>query len=274
MKVLLWVWAIVFATLSAHAAPPPHLAKPAKRIITLAPHLTELAYSVGAGDAIVGVGRYSNYPVAALKKPIVGDAFSLSLESIIKLKPDLVLAWQGGGRPADLARLRQLGVVVWEVKIERLNDIPLVLAQIGQLTGRTGIAQQQVWQFNARLKKLKQTRKGPPKVFLQIGQAPLYTIGKSQILHEVITLCGGQNIFAHLSQAAPQVSLEAVIKAKPDVIVFLGNTQAAQDRQPWLRWQTIPAVKANRFVGLDADSASRPSVRILDAAAQLCQAMP
>lgn len=255
----------------AHAAALPLLKKPAQRIITLAPNLTELVFAANLQNRLVGVSRFSDYPAAAQSLPVVGDAFSMSLESIVKLKPDLILTWQDGTRAADLAKLRQLKIPVWEVSVTRLEDISLRLRELAKLT-KTSETLQIVSQIENRLNVLKNLPPlaKRPRVFMQLSEKPIYTVGQKQILNQVISLCGGDNIFANQTLAAPQVTLESVIRYRPEIMVFATKQTLAEVSQPWQNWPQIPAVIHEAFINLPADAAARPGIRTLDAAEALC----
>ena len=254
---------------------PDAAAGPAQRIITLAPHLTELVYSAGAGDRIVGVVEYSDFPPAALEQPRIGDAFRLDYETITELMPDLVLAWTSG-TPADVQeRLRDMGLRVVSLDATSLDSVGRELSRIGKLTGTQSIADAAAAAFDARLQTLRAQHAADTTVdvFYQIAAQPLFTITARHVINDAIEVCGGRNIFADIPGVSPAISLESVIAAEPDVIVAgkdaIPGGEAALRKQ-WADWTSIPAVRNDLVVTVDADRMHRTTLRILDAVEQLC----
>ncbi|HET9679563.1 MAG TPA: cobalamin-binding protein, partial [Gammaproteobacteria bacterium] len=196
------------------------LEKPAERVISLAPHLTEQVYAAGAGNTLVAVSSYSDYPVEAKSLPEVGDAFRVDMEQIVALKPDLVLAWASGTPTAAIQQMRALGFSVAVFEPQSLQDIATNLVTIGRLTGNEASAQQAAKDFFKRLADLRQqyADKTPVRVFFEISARPLFTINGDHFINDVLTLCGGTNIFADLTTLAPAVSMEAVLARDPQAI--------------------------------------------------------
>lgn len=250
---------------------------PASRIITLSPHLTELVFTAGAGDRLVGVVEYSDYPDAALGLARVGDAFRLDFEAIAELSPDLVLAWESG-TPRDVrGRLRDMGIRVVSLDAAGLDSIAAQLVSIGSLAGTSAIADTAAAAYRERLGHLRRRYADAAilRVFYQISMQPLFTISGAHVISEAIEVCGGRNVFAEVRNLSPAVSLEAVIAARPDVIVA-GDDNSAKDareklRAQWSGWTSIPAVRTDSLYIVDADLMHRPTTRILDAVADLCR---
>ncbi|WP_296831988.1 cobalamin-binding protein [Thiomicrospira sp.] len=261
---------LLFTSWAAQAEPT------AKRIISLAPSLTELVYSAGAGDQLVGVVNYSDYPEAALSVPIVGSYNALNFEVIMQLKPDLVLAWQSGNRPQDLDRLKRLGLNLLIRDTQRLDDIANLIEEIGRLSQQTQTASAEANRLRQQLNQLRTRYQHAPKVrvFYQVWHQPTITINGEQFISQAIEVCGGQNVFADLSALAPHVNREAVIQKNPDMIL-LGGLDHVQ--QKWLEdWQKIPQLKAvqnDHIYPLNADHFQRPTARLIDALDNLCQLM-
>jgi iron complex transport system substrate-binding protein len=250
------------------------LPRHAQRIISLAPHATENLFAAGAGHLLVGAVEYSNYPPAAQNLPIVGNHIRPDLEAIVALKPDLVVAWQSGNADGMLKKLRSLGLKVYQTQPEHLDDIPANIEKLGQLAGTTTVARQSATVFRQRLRGLRKTfsARPPVKVFYQAWHQPLMTIGGSQIINEVIQLCGGRNVFANLSTKAPNVSREAVIAADPEAIIASGMGNAPPiGLTDWHTWQTVRAVQRNNLFAVPADLMQRPTPRLLEGTEQLCQ---
>ena len=239
------------------------------RIVTLAPHLTEMVYTVGAGDALVGVVAYSDYPEQALSLPVIGDAFRIDPERLAAVEPNLILAWQGGNPDAVIEQLISRGYEVALLPANNLIDIAKNIIEIGRLTKRPESAGKVAGQFLAKLDRLQLTHgaRSSLKVFYQISLQPLYTIGGGHPISEMIALCGGKNLFDDLDQLAPVVSLEDVLSRNPDVII--AGDDGAQLEQ-WLRWGELSAVANENLFAVDASLVTRPSTRMLQGAEQIC----
>ncbi|HEC20554.1 MAG TPA: cobalamin-binding protein [Gammaproteobacteria bacterium] len=250
------------------------LAKPAQRIISLAPHVTELLYAAGAGNRLVGAVEYSDYPEAAKSLPRVGSYNAVDLERIIALKPDLVVVWQSGTLKGSVQKLRQMGVPVFASEPQTLEDIAQNLRRLGQLAGTDKTASAAAERFLTGLNRLR-ARYGhsePVSVFYQVWQQPLMTIGGRHMISQVIELCGGRNIFAGLSALAPRVSLESVLAKNPQVIVGGGVTENnPQWKEYWQQWPQIRAVKNSHVYSVNPDLLQRQTPRILLGAEVLCE---
>lgn len=244
------------------------------RIVTLAPHLAELVCAAGACDKLVGVVRFTDYPAEAAARPKVGDAINLNYEQILALRPDLVLSWDGGTSPQVVARLRELNLLVVPIQIRTLNDVAGALARVGQLAGSKTAAGLAVSLYYRRLDALRKAnrRKSRLKVMYQIELGPIYTISARSPINEAISLCGGDNVFARLPQIAPTVSLEAVVAADPDVVVFSQQDDVAKIRAFWAQWPQARAPRANNLFTVDSNLLDRQSPRMLGGVEQLCLA--
>jgi len=250
------------------------LPAPARRIVSLAPHATELLFAAGAGGRLVGAVEYSDYPEAAKRVPRVGGYSNPDLERIVALKPDLVLVWQSGNAAATVSRLEALGLKVYQSQPDRLEDIPASIEKLGRLAGSEAEARRAAADFRQRLAALrKQYSPRPPvAMFYQAWHQPLLTVGGSQIISDVIRLCGGANIFAGLAAKAPSVSVEAVLAADPEAIVASGmghDTPIGLD--DWQQWKRMKAVARGNLFPISADLMQRPTPRLLDGAEQLCR---
>lgn len=248
------------------------LAQPAKTIITLSPHLTELAFAAGAGPQLIAAAEYSNYPAAAAELPRVGDAFRLDLERIMSLQPDLVIAWQSGNPALAVNRLQELGLDTWVIEIRQPEEIASTLEQIGAAAGQIEAGQEAARQVRQRLADIRQSGAGKPGVsyFYQVAEQPLFTLNGEHLISQSLALCGGENIFATESVLAPQISLESVIVRDP-AVVFAGVIEAQPDPLAgWQQWPKLQAVKNQRLYTLPADQISRATPRMLDAIATAC----
>ncbi|MCW8917379.1 MAG: cobalamin-binding protein [Gammaproteobacteria bacterium] len=246
---------------------------PAQRIISLAPHVTEQLYAIGAGERIVGAVDYSDYPEAAKRVPRVGGYSRLDLEQILALKPDLVIGWQGGNNSQQLERLEALGLRLYRSEPRRLDDIASGMERLGLLTGNEHDANDQATQFRQRVEQLRHAAQGraPRTLFYQIWDRPLMTVNGEHLINEVITLCGGRNIFAALPLPTPKVSTEAVIAADPEVIIASGmGAERPEWLDEWRQWPQLRAVKGERLYVIDPNLIQRATPRLLDGVAQMC----
>jgi iron complex transport system substrate-binding protein len=245
------------------------------RIVTLAPHLTELVFAAGAGADIVGVVRYSDFPAVAQDIPLIGDAIRVDYERVVELAPDLILSWKSG-TPDEVSRyLRGIGFRVLELESQRLIDIPAQIEQLGDLAGTADVANATAANLRAQLGKLRDQNSGlaPVSVFLQISASPFFTVTAKHILNDAIELCGGRNIFAELDGLAPMVSLEAVIDANPAAILVVIPDPDAPWQDMWSAWSQLDAVAGGHVYSVDADLVSRAGPRMIDGAAQICSAL-
>lgn len=250
------------------------LKAPAKRIVSLAPHLTENLFAAGAGPALVGAVDYSDYPAAAKSLPRVGGYSRLDLEAIVALKPDLVIGWQSGNAPAALERLKTLGIPVFVSQTNRIEDIAPLLEQLGTLSGNSASASKAARSFRQRLASLHQqySQRPPVRVFYQVWKAPLTTVGEPQIISDAIRLCGGVNVFGQLKQMAPHVSHEAVLAANPEAIIASGMGESRpQWLDDWRQWTMLTAVKRQNLFFIPPDLIQRHTPRLLDGTERLCQ---
>ena len=245
-----------------------------ERIISLAPHITELVYSAGAGEKLVGVVEYSDYPIAARKLPIVGNSATINIESIIKLSPDLIIAWESGNRVQDIERLRSLGFKVWKTEIHQLEDIPNFIKTIGEKAGTIKKAQIKSSELLNTLNKTKQQYANQTVInaFYEIWHQPLMTMNGQQFISLALETCQANNIFADLPLLASEVNLESIIQRDPQVIL-LGGESAFQEswHQDWLRYTELKAIKNQQIYKLDNDKYQRPTARLIEVLPELCK---
>ncbi len=270
MRVLLWLVASVLLCACEPAPPaaPAALGQP-ERIISLAPHLTELAFAAGAGGQLVGVVAHSDFPAEARYIASIGDAFSLDYERIAALDPDLVLAWDGGTPAAVQERLISMGYRVLPVSIRTLDEVPARLLELATLAGNPDLAASRATRYRKRLRALarKYQESTPVSVFYQISLEPLYTVGGNHFISELIGLCGGQNIFADLEPLAAAVTHEAVLARSPG-LVLVGAPWLTPTRELWDR--LAESAGGIAVAGIDADLVTRPGLRLAEGAEQIC----
>ena len=250
------------------------LAQPAKRIITLAPHIVELLYAAGAGDRIVGAVEYSYFPEAAKSIPRIGDSAQLDLERIVAMKPDLIIVWQHGNAQRQLDRLLSLGVPVYYNEPRSLDDIARSIEQFGKLAGSEVVAQPAASEFLRREAELRARywRLASVKVFYQIWDKPLMTVNGEHIISDMMRLCGGENVFAGLKQRVPVISTEAVLTANPEAISGASAEVGATGKlDNWKKWPSLLAVSRNNLFVIDGDLISRHTPRMLEGARIMCE---
>lgn len=247
--------------------------RPPQRIISLAPHLTELLFAVGAGAQVVGADTASTYPDAAKALPRVGDYSRVNFERVLALKPDLVIVWRGGTRAADIHGLEKLGVPVMHAQAVRLSDVARLLRLLGQVSGHAQEGEAAAEDYSERLRALqvRDRQKPPLRVFYQVWDRPLITVGGPHWISEALALCGARNVFAALRGASPVVSREAVLRSAPALIV--SGRDAPDASRQWQRFVSLPAVKNRAFVRVNADLLHRPTPRLVDGVAELCAAL-
>jgi iron complex transport system substrate-binding protein len=252
------------------------LARPAQRIVSLAPHITEQLFAIGAGARIVGAVSYSDYPPEAKNIPRVGDNRAIDIERLLATKPDLVVAWFHGNAVRQLEQLKSLGLTIYYNQPKALEDVGSSLERLGVLTGNVPQANAAAHRFRERIRTLRERYSAlePVPVFYEIWHRPLYTINGEQLISDAIRLCGGTNIFAKLPVLAPTVTHEAVLKADPLAIVASGmGGKRPEWLDEWKAWPDLQAVKLGNLFALDSDLMNRHGPRIADGAQQLCVAL-
>lgn len=249
------------------------LARPAQRVISMAPHVTELLFAAGGGVRIIGAMNYSDYPAEARSIPLIGSTSQIDLERVVALKPDLLIVWQSGNTARQIAQLQSLGIPVFHSEPRKLETVATSLERFGRLLGTEPQAQAAAARLRAKVAELNKRygSRPPVPVFYQAWDNPVYTLNGDQIASDAIRLCGGRNVFGALKTIAPQVSVEAVLQLDPEVIVG-GKLYTPQDRglSIWQPYQGMTAVKRKNLFTLDEELLTRPGPRIVDGAATLC----
>jgi iron complex transport system substrate-binding protein len=258
---------VLLALLAGAAAPP-------QRIVSLAPHLTELAFTAGAGDRIVATVEYSDHPAAARTIPRIGDAFRVDLERLVALHPDAVLVWESGNPAPTIERIRALKLPVVAFRTQRLEHVATALREIGRLAGTSEVAERAAADYERRIQELRDgyRNRTPLRVFIEVDDRPLYTVNGKQIISEIVELCGGRNVFADLNELAPAIGIEAVIAANPQAIISTDDTvpDAAAE---WSRWRHIEAVRTGNVYTLRSDDIARATTRLTVAAEAVCRTL-
>lgn len=250
------------------------LTQPARRIVSLSPHITENLFAIGAGNRVVGTVEFSNYPEEAKKIRQIGGYEKIDLEAVAALRPDLVVAWASGNSASHVAKLRAIGLPVVVTETRRIEDVPADLERLGALSGTSVAARAAAARFRDRLAALRARYAGQPKVgvFYQVWNQPLMTVGGGQIISDAIRLCGGENVFAALKPMAAAVTVEAVLAADPEAIVASGMGDARPEwLDEWRRWPALTAVARDNLFFVHPDHLQRHTPRILDGIERLCQ---
>ncbi|WP_337920601.1 vitamin B12 ABC transporter substrate-binding protein BtuF [Vibrio cholerae] len=243
----------------------------AERIISLAPHATEIAYAAGLGDKLVAVSEYSDYPPQALELERVANHQTINIEKILTLKPDLIIAWPAGNPPRELAKLRQLGFTIYDSQTKTLDEIADNIEALSHYSANPEVGQKAAHDFRQRLQDLRTqyASNQPIRYFYQLSEKPIITLAQGHWPSEVFSLCGGVNIFADSEVPYPQVSIEQVLVKQPQVIFT--SEHAIANGHMWRAWQAeLNAVQNDQVWALNADWLNRPTPRTLDAVEQVC----
>ncbi|MEW5838690.1 MAG: cobalamin-binding protein [Pseudomonadota bacterium] len=247
------------------------LAQPANRIVSLAPHLTEMAFAIGAGGQLVGAVSYSDFPPEARALPSLGNYNQPDLEKLLALKPDLALAWQSGASPALLDKLAKLGIPAWVSRSEHLADIPAELRGIGLLSGHAAEGKKAADAFEHELESIWQehAHSRPLRGFYQIWPQPLLTVSDNHFIAEAMRYCAIENIVGQANNLTPTWSEEEVVRARPELIL---TSPPSRDFTRWQRWPQLPAVKNQALIVLPPDVLARPGPRLIQGVRALCAA--
>jgi ABC-type Fe3+-hydroxamate transport system substrate-binding protein len=273
MAAALLVWSVAAASAPAIAVNDDNgqhlvLAAPARRIITLAPSLTELAFVAGAGDRVVAVSAWSDYPRAALRLPQVADAAGVSLEALLELRPDLVIAWKSGNREIDIKRIAAFGIPVLVLEVAHLADISRAVRAIGTLAGSDQKASAAAMKIDDTLASLRTANQGKRRVtvFFEISRLPLMTVNRHHAIDEVISLCGGENIFRSKELLVFSPTMEELVRLQPQVILFPANQAVA----PATDYRGLQAWANQRIYRVSADALLRTGPRMVEGAVDVC----
>lgn len=255
---------VAWAGLAGAATPP--------RVITLAPSATELVYAAGAGADIVGTVLHSDYPPAAREIPRIGDGIQASEESVLALRPTLVVAWYPTDATRALAqRLLTLDTPLIYANPKSLDDIPTLIRQLGERLGTRAQADAAADALQQRIDHLRPAQPPAQTVFIEVSTDPLYTLGHDPLVNDLLDRCGGINLYANSRVAAPQVSVESVLHLNPQVLImspYGRDTLAARTR--WWSDHGLAAARQGRIYAIDPDWLHRPGPRLVDAAEAIC----
>jgi len=282
----LLAWLVIVWTAPLHASPAVEvtddggltvqLAQPAQRIVSLAPHLTENLFAIGAGQQVVGAVSFSDHPQAAKRIPRVGGYSRVDIERILALKPDLVVAWRSGNDPAQVERLRGFGIPVYTSESRTFNAIADTLMKLGRMSGKETRATTVAASLREGVARLAREYENaaPVSVFYQVWEAPLMTVSDDHLIAQAIALCGGRNIFGDLDTLVPRVNRESVLEADPQVIVAGGMGEDRRDwLEAWRQWPQLTAVREERLVFIPPSLIQRHTPRALKGTRMLCKAL-
>ncbi len=250
------------------------LQTPALRVISMAPHVTELLFAAGGGEHIVGAMNFSDFPPAAKSLPLIGSNNQIDIERVIALQPDLLIVWQSGNTTRQIEQLKRLGVPIFFSEPRKLDDVALSLIRFGHMLGTAKTAQAAALAYRQKLAALAATYGGRPlvRVFYQVWDKPLYTLNGQHIVSDAIRLCGGENIFGALTVLAPSVSVEAVLAANPEVI-FGGDQHDLADAgiNLWKPYRSLLAVQHANLFTVNGELLARAGPRMAEGVTALCE---
>lgn len=250
------------------------LERPAQRIVSLAPHVTEMLYAAGAGDRVVAAVSYSDYPEAARDLPRVGAYNRFDIEQVLAHEPDLVIGWQSGNPDGSLEKLRRLGPPLYVTEPRSLEAIASNLERMGRLAGTSDQAGQAASEFRQRYERLRDRHADRPslEVFYEIWNDPLMTINGEHLISDIIRGCGGRNVFADLPAIAPRISIEAVLARDPEVVIASGmDDERPEWLEEWKQWPELEAVKRGNVYFIPPDFLQRHAPRVLDGMERMCE---
>jgi iron complex transport system substrate-binding protein len=245
------------------------LEDPPQRVIGLAPSITEILYYLGLGDKVVGATQFSSFPPEAARKPRVGSYVNLNVESIIDLSPDLIIATKDGNERRDVELLEQAGIPVFVVNPRNVQGVIQTIKDVGTVCGAVERAKAQSHRLASRVDRIVQKTRSLPKplVFVQIQVKPIMTVNRDTFHHDLIRLSGGRNMTGNEPITYPRISLEEVIRRKPEVILISSMERGGRfekARREWFEWASIPAVQTGRVHLIDSDLIDRPSPRLIE----------
>jgi iron complex transport system substrate-binding protein len=248
------------------------VAQPARRVISLAPHVTELLFAAGGGSHVVGVVSYSDFPPEAKKIPEIGSNRDVDLERIMAMKPDLIVVWRHGSSERQIEMLQKLGIPMFHSEPQKLEDIADNVRKLGHLMGTDAVAGPAAASLRGRIASLRSRYAQRPVVrsFYQVWDKPLYTLNGRHIVSDALRLCGGENIFGTLPVTAPVVSIEAVLQENPEAI-FATAEKNYGGVSMWKPYGTLTAVRNGNLFTVDGNLLNRAGPRMVDGAAQLCE---
>lgn len=249
------------------------LEQSAQRIAALSPGATELLFAAGAGEQVVAVVSYSDYPPEAAAIPSVGSSTRMDIEQLLSLRPDLLIGWVTGNPVEQLELLESLGLPVFYLEPHSFEDISLVIERLALLSGNDEIGRNAAENFRQGMQQLRTAYKDaePVDVFYQVWDEPLMTVNDGHFIGQVITLCGGVNVFGDQARQVPRISLESILSRNPEAIVAGGMGEENRDwLDAWERYSDLTAVQRNNLFFVPPSLIQRPTPRLLDGSRIMC----
>jgi len=248
------------------------------RIVSLAPGGAEMLFAAGAGERLVATVNFSDEPAAARRVPRIGDVTAIDMERLVALHPDVVVAWPGGGNPAQLQRITQLGIPIYRQQVNRLADLPASLRRLGALGANPAVAEQVADTLQKELARIAREYGAGngkhPTVLLEVWNRPIYTVGGTHLMSDALTLCGARNVFGDLRELGPVIDTEAVIARNPDIIVAAAPPgEGASWLAQWRRFGSLAAVRNGRLIPFEDQRLSRLGPSVVPATEALCKAL-
>jgi iron complex transport system substrate-binding protein len=250
------------------------LPRPPHRIISLAPGATEMLFAAGAGDRLIATVDYADEPAAAKKVPRIGDVTAVDIERLVALHPDVVVVWPGGGNPAQIEKIAQLGIPIYRQQVNRLADLPASLRRLGALAGDSSAAEESARTLEQEIARVaREYSKGRhPTVLLEVWNRPIYTVGGTHLMSDALTLCGARNVFGDLKELGPVIDTEAVIARNPDIIIAAAPPgEGAAWLNEWKRFSSLSAVRDGRLIAFEDQRLSRLGPSVVSATVSLCE---
>lgn len=246
------------------------LEQPPERIVSLSPHLAEIAFAAGAGTKLIGVSSYTRYPAEAERLPVVASSGQVDIERLIVLRPQLVLAWKSGNSSLQIGRLERLGLPVLVTEVRSLADIPRIVRLVGSLAGTADVAEARARRFENELAdlRLRHAKERGIAVFLEIWHAPMLTVNGEHLASDALRLCGGHNVFAGARALTPLVSRERLLAARPEAIIT--TDPGSGSAQAWRGLEPLAPVRQRRIYTIDPDLLYGQGPRFLEGARALC----
>jgi len=246
------------------------------RIISLAPGATEMLFAAGAGKQVIATVEYSDEPAAAKQVPRIGDVVAIDMEKFVALRPEVAVVWPGGGNPAQIEEIGRLGIPVYRQQVNSLADLPGSLRRLGALAGTSATAEQAARGIEVRLQTLAHAHESGrhPSVLLEIWNHPIYTVGGTHLMSDMLKLCGARNVFGDLRDLAPAVDIEAVVARNPDIIVAAAPPGAGKEwLADWKRFTTLRAVRSDNLIIVEDQRLTRLGPSAVDATEALCKVL-
>lgn len=249
------------------------LARPAERIVSLTPHLTENLFAIGAGGRLVGVTTFSNHPPAARQIEIIGTYVDFDIERILELEPDVVVGWISGNPTEPVRKIERLGIPVYLTEPRSPEDVASELLRLGRLTGLSDNAERVAHRFLERIDGIRErySHRDEVGVFYEVWNDPLMTLNGEHLVSKLLEGCGGFNVFSDLEALAPTVGVESVLDRNPEVIIAGGmGEHRPQWLDEWGRYPFLLAVERNNLFHVHPDLVHRHTTRLADGMEALC----